>query len=190
MPLSKPAPRTQQHTRTVVCKGYRRDDGLWDIEGHLVDVKDHSITSKERNQGEIPAGEPIHDMALRITIDLDLNIVDAEATMDFTPFQHCKGVTQAYKKLIGVQIKPGFTKVTKTLFSGENGCTHLLELLGPIATAAYQATYQDREKEENWEPGKPLPPVMNTCHTWNQRSPVVQKHWPHFALFDSDNTKA
>ncbi|SFG33168.1 DUF2889 domain-containing protein [Neptunomonas qingdaonensis] len=184
MPLSPAANRILQHTRTVICKGYRREDGLWDIEGHLVDVKDHDITSKERNDGKIPAGEAIHDMALRITIDLDLNIVDAEASMDFTPFQYCKGISEAYKKLIGLQIKPGFTKQTKILFSGENGCTHLLELLGPIATSAYQATYQDREKEDNWTAGNKLPDVMNTCHSWSQKSPVVQKHWPHFAKFD------
>lgn len=184
MPLSQPANRIQQHTRTVTCKGFKREDGLWDIEGHLVDVKDHSIQSKERNNGTIPAGEPIHDMALRITIDLDLNIIDAEASMDFTPFRHCKGITEAYRQLIGVQIKPGFTKVCKDLFSGASGCTHLLELLGPIATAAYQATYQERETEDNWKPGNPLPPVMNTCHTWNQKSPVVREHWPHFSLPD------
>ncbi|SIS75507.1 DUF2889 domain-containing protein [Neptunomonas antarctica] len=184
MPLSPPANRIPQHTRTVICKGYRREDGLWDIEGHLVDVKDHDITSKERNNGLIPAGEAIHDMILRITIDLDLNILDAEASMDSTPFQYCKGISEAYKKLIGLQIKQGFTKVTKTLFGGENGCTHLLELLGPIATSAYQATYQEREKEDSWTAGNPLPAVMNTCHSWSQKGPVVQKHWPHFAKFD------
>lgn len=181
MPLSSPAPRIQQHTRTVTCKGFKRQDGLWDIEGYLVDIKDHDISSKERNNGQIPAGEPIHDMALRITVDLELNILDAEATMDFTPFQHCHAIAPAYKKLIGLQIKPGFTRQTKALFGGIEGCTHLLELLGPIATAAYQATYQERETEENWRPGSPLPAVMNTCHSWSQTSPVVKKHWPHFA---------
>lgn len=187
MPLSPAAPRTTQHSRHVTCKGYLREDGLWDIEGHLIDVKDHAIPSRERNNGQIPAGEPIHDMALRITIDLQLNIVDAEASMDYTPFQHCKGITPAYKKLIGVQIKPGFTRVCKDLFKGEHGCTHLLELLGPIATAAYQATYQERENDEKWRPGNPLPEVMNTCHSWHQRSPIVRKYWPHFALFDDPN---
>lgn len=181
MPLSTPAPRIQQHTRTVVCKGYQRADGNWDIEGHLVDVKDHDISSKERNHGSIPAGEPIHDMALRITVDLDLNILDAEAAMDFTPFAYCKNITEAYKQLIGVQIKPGFTKVCKGLFGGTQGCTHLLELLGPIATAAYQTTYQARETEANWKPGSPVPAIMNSCHSWSRKSPVVNTHWPHFA---------
>ena len=38
MPLPSPAPRTHIHARTVRLDGYRRADGLWDIEGHLTDV--------------------------------------------------------------------------------------------------------------------------------------------------------
>ncbi len=38
MPLSPPAAsREHIHTRVVECRGYRRDDGLWDIEGHITD---------------------------------------------------------------------------------------------------------------------------------------------------------
>jgi hypothetical protein len=184
MPLPTPAKRVQQHTRTVICKGYLREDGLWDIEGHMTDVKDNDMLSKDRTQGLIRAGEFIHDMALRITIDMNLNIVDAVATMDSTPFQHCKEITSSYKQLIGLQIKPGFTKQTKALFAGVSGCTHLLELLGPIATTAFQTTFQARDKAESWEEGSTLPLIMNSCHSWDQKGPVVQQFWPHFAKFD------
>ncbi|MBO6784243.1 MAG: DUF2889 domain-containing protein, partial [Alphaproteobacteria bacterium] len=43
MPLSPPAEREHIHTRTVECAGYRRTDGLWDIEGHLTDVKTYTF---------------------------------------------------------------------------------------------------------------------------------------------------
>lgn len=186
MPLSPPVERVQQHTRTVTCKGYLRQDGLWDIEGHLVDVKDHDIKSHGRASGEIPAGEAIHDMMIRITIDLELNILAAEASMDSTPYQHCKEISQAYKKLVGLQIKPGFTKITKDLFGATNGCTHLLEMLGPLATAAYQATYHVRIDEKEWEPGNPKPAIINTCHGWREDSPVIRKNWPHFSDIGAD----
>ena len=29
MPLSAPVPRTHQHNRDLLFRGYRRDDGLW-----------------------------------------------------------------------------------------------------------------------------------------------------------------
>ena len=54
MPLSSPAERAHIHTRTVECKGYRRSDGLWDIEGRLVDVKSYTFHNNER--GDVPPG--------------------------------------------------------------------------------------------------------------------------------------
>ena len=39
MPLSTSAPRQLMHNRAIECRGYQREDGLWDIEGHLVDTK-------------------------------------------------------------------------------------------------------------------------------------------------------
>ncbi len=37
MPLSPPIGRQHLHTRRVVCQGFFRDDGLWDIEGRITD---------------------------------------------------------------------------------------------------------------------------------------------------------
>jgi hypothetical protein len=50
MPLSSPQPREHFHTRTIDCKGYRRDDGLWDIEGHLEDNKSYGYENNQRGQ--------------------------------------------------------------------------------------------------------------------------------------------
>ena len=181
MPLPPAAERTQQHTRTVTCKGFKRQDGLWDIEGHLTDIKSGPIAIRERNNGIVEAGEPIHDLSIRITIDLELNIVDAVASMDYTPFRICPSIADTYTQLIGIQIAPGFTKKCKELFSGVNGCTHLLELLGPVATTAFQATHQEREARDNWSEGENRPHTLNTCHTFDTRGDVVRKYWPHFA---------
>lgn len=184
MPLPQPTERTLQHTRTVTCKGFKRSDGLWDIEGHLTDIKTAPIEIRERNNGVVEAGEPIHLLELRITIDLDLNIHDAVASMDYTPYQMCPSISDRYKLLIGTRIAPGFTKQCKTLFSGSNGCTHLLELLGPIATTAFQATHPERRDIEGWGEGNKKPHVLDTCHTFDSSGEVVKKYWPNF--YDPD----
>lgn len=183
MPLSQPVSRSLQHTREVICQGYLRDDGLWDIEAHLTDTKTFKMRCIERNDGYIPIGEPLHGMAIRITVDLDLNILDAEASMDFTPFDLCPSIADAYRQLIGLKIESGFTKKTRALFGGVQGCTHLVELLGPLATTAYQATHQARQERDqgNWDAGSEPPPLLNSCHTFDSTGPVVQKYWPHFA---------
>lgn len=180
MPLPPPANRAQQHTRRVICEGYKREDGLWDIEGHLLDTKNFNIELKDRDDGVLPAGEPVHSMAIRLTIDLDLNILDVAASMDATPFRGCPSIADSYKQLIGMQIKPGFTKLTRDMFSGVNGCTHLLELLGPVATTAFQATHHEREALEGWSDGEQKPPMLDTCHTMDSKGSVVQSYWPHF----------
>ncbi|MGB0664081.1 MAG: DUF2889 domain-containing protein [Pontibacterium sp.] len=180
MPLPSPAPRTLQHTRRVTCQGYLREDGLWDIEGHLLDTKSHAMALKEKKDGLLEAGEPLHEMAIRITIDLELNILDVHATMDHTPFKMCPDIALSYKHLIGVQIAPGFTRKVRDMFGGVNGCAHLVELLGPIATTAYQATHQTRAEQNNWSDGGEKPSMLDTCHTMDSRGPIVETYWPHF----------
>lgn len=181
MPLPTPVSRTLQHTRKVICEGYQRDDGLWDIEGHLTDIKSQDMAIRERNNGILTAGEPLHGMSIRITIDLELNIIDAHASMDYTPFRICPSIAKQYRQLIGLQIAPGFNRKIRELFSGTQGCTHLLELLGPIATTAYQATHQQREQQSAMNKTGAPPPMLNSCHAFDSQGSVVEKYWPeHF----------
>ena len=56
MALSPNAAREHLHTRALEFQGYRRDDGLFDIEAHLTDVKSYGF--KNEHRGEIKAGEP------------------------------------------------------------------------------------------------------------------------------------
>ncbi|MCH8002127.1 MAG: DUF2889 domain-containing protein, partial [Proteobacteria bacterium] len=67
MPLPPPVERDHLHTRTMEFRGYRRADGLWDIDARLTDVKTYDFPNEFR--GVIEADEPLHDMWLRVTID-------------------------------------------------------------------------------------------------------------------------
>lgn len=188
MPLSEPkAARELLHTRTVRCYGYEREDGLWDIEGHMTDVKTYSFPNQDRG-GEIQAGEPVHGMWIRLTLDRDLLIHDAEACTDWSPFNLCPEITGRYKKLIGMHIKPGWNLKIRQLFNGIHGCTHLTELLGPIATTAMQTIHPRRRGERQPRPGDlEQPRIINSCHALRSDSPVVQQHWPQF--YTGDDTK-
>ncbi|TCK08935.1 DUF2889 domain-containing protein [Marinobacterium mangrovicola] len=180
MPLSTPTARTLSHTRRVTCHGYKRADGLWDIEAHMIDTKTHDLELYEHENGILPAGEALHEMSIRITVDLDLNILDAEAVMDNHPLRICPSIAERYKLLKGLQIAPGFTRKTKELFGGTSGCTHLLELLGPLATTAFQSTHKEREAAMEESTGSAPPPVLNGCHALAEYSPAVKEHWPQY----------
>lgn len=179
MPLSAPVPRQLLHRRIVQCTGYRREDGLWDIEGQLVDTKAYSFPNEDRG-GVIQAGEPLHEMWIRLTVDDQFQIREVEAHTDAAPFGLCPAITSRYRQLIGARIGPGWSLKLKELFTGVQGCTHMTELLGPVATTFFQTVYGQRYDEEDAKPAadRAAPPVLNTCHALASHSPVVKKRWP------------
>src|SRR6185436_21101796 len=109
MPLSEPVPRKLMHTRAIECKGYEREDGLWDIEAHLADTKTFPHTRRSGDSVRQP-GEPVHDMWIRFTIDLDLKIHDVEARTDEGPYPICGDIAPNFKGLIGITIGAGWRK--------------------------------------------------------------------------------
>ena len=80
MPLSLPVQRQLLHTRAITIQGYVRDDALFDIEAHLVDTKAHAFTNSDR--GEVQPGIPLHEMWLRLTLDIEMEIRAVETSTD------------------------------------------------------------------------------------------------------------
>lgn len=177
MPLSPSAPRQLIHRRQIQCDGYEREDGLWDIEAHMTDVKTYDMQNRDRG-GHIPAGEALHDMWIRLTIDENYLIHDVEAVIDYSPYQICPNVVEQFKALKGHRIAAGFTRLSKELFGKTNGCTHLRELLAPMATTAFQATHKIRHKKLRETGAKPA--ILNTCHAMADDGPVVRDFYPDF----------
>jgi DUF2889 family protein len=176
MPLPEPAAeRYRVHTRTILIEGYKRSDGLFDIEGRLTDTKDHDARMAE---GVRRAGDPIHEMWVRLTIDEDLHIVDACAVTDAMPYaEACARITPDYAKLRGARIGPGFRNKLQALFGGLQGCTHLTELVGTMATGAVQALYGQRSQSRRTE-GKPF--QLDGCHALDTQGAVVARYYPQW----------
>ena len=119
MPLSPPPERELLHSRDIVLRGYRRADGLYDIEAHLTDTKTYG--SANRDRGYIHAGEPIHGMWMRLTVDEQRRIVACEAASDHTPYAICPAAAPNFARLAGLQIKPGFLKEAARRVGGTAG---------------------------------------------------------------------
>ncbi|TDF83801.1 DUF2889 domain-containing protein [Pseudomonas sp. H9] len=169
--------RRQLHTRQVSCTGYLRDDGLIDIEGRLLDTKANDHQSVERM---IPAGEPCHLMHLRLTVDLDFVIREVKAVTEAAPLSGCNQITPAYQALVGLRIGPGFTRQVNLRVGGVRGCTHLTELLGPMATTLFQtasglrrqAELERAAREPGFDPAQPF--FIGTCHTFHPEGEAAQ----------------
>ena len=105
MPLSPPVGRQHLHTRRVVCQGFFRDDGLWDIEGRITDEKTYDHANEWR--GALKPGDFIHDMSIRLTVDNKFTIVDVDAVTDKSPYRVCGDIAPDFRKLIGLTIGGG-----------------------------------------------------------------------------------
>lgn len=174
MPLPEPgAKREPLHRRTIEIVGYRREDGLYDIEGRLLDRKDVEFPVGGRRK---PPGEPVHEMWLRITIDRELRIVGAAASTDAMPYTgSCDRIIPDYGKLIGLCIGPGYLRRVKELLGGVRGCTHLTELAGSLATAAFQ-TFAGQGLAS---PDR-RPPQLDSCHALDSHGRTVAQYYPRW----------
>ncbi len=182
MPLSPPVPRRAlRHTRAIQVQSFVRDDGLWDIDAHITDIKTYDVTLAS---GLRPAGMPLHDLSLRLTIDLELNIVDAEASSDAVPYAgYCDTIGPAYRQLIGLNLLKGFRHALKDRLHGVLGCTHLTELAQILPTAALQAYANDVLKTRDGNGHDLLqhkPFQLDKCHALRTDGPGVVKYYPRW----------
>jgi hypothetical protein len=174
--LPPPAERERLHTRRYEFGGYRRSDGLWDIEGHMTDSKTYAF--QNRHRGEVQAGEALHDMWIRLTIDEELVVHDSEAATAAGPFAVCPAIAPNFKRMIGVRLGRGWRQTVRERLSGVEGCTHLMEMLLAMATVAYQSLYPvlAKKAQENPRPGKP--PLIDSCHAFKSDGEIVKTQWP------------
>jgi hypothetical protein len=175
MPLSSAAvDRSRLHVRAVTYEGYRRSDDLFDIEGHLTDVKDHDYTLLT---GVRRAGEPVHDMWIRLTIGRDYLIRAIEVRTDEMPYPGaCDLITPAYDKLVGASLLHGFRRTLQDTMGGVRGCSHLTELLSHAPTAAIQMFAGLRREIE----GDERPFQLDRCHALETTTDTVRRYYPRW----------
>ena len=178
MPLSEPAAREPMHTRRIVMDGYQRADGQFDIDCHMTDTKPYGFGNEDR--GWIPPGEPLHEMFMRMTVDVDLLITGFEATTDYSPYAICPEVAPNFARLVGLRISRGFVRAAAERVGGTHGCTHLRELLQQMATVAFQTTYTARAARDAAGVTPSRPALLNTCYAYASDSPAVRARWPDY----------
>lgn len=168
------------HRREIDLRGYRRADGLFDIEAHLVDTKSYGFEQEER--GWMEPGSQLHGMWIRLTIDEEMVIQACEAASDHTPYAVCPQAAPNFARLAGLKIGAGFNRAVNERVGGVLGCTHLREVLAQMATVAFQTLYPVRlarqQARETAGAPRERPSILGTCLAYAPGSPVVQARWP------------
>ena len=186
MPLSPAVAREAIHNRSYDFHGYRREDGLWDIEGRILDTKTYAFENAHR--GTVEAGDPVHQMQVRLTLNDGFEVVDCEAATLNGPFDICPAIAPNFKRLIGLKVGPGWRAAVRKQVGGAEGCTHIVEMIFAMATVAYQTMVPVLMRERGSRPGEEdkdkRPALLNSCHAFASDGEIARRSWPKFYTGD------
>jgi hypothetical protein len=174
MPLPPPdCPREASHQRSITIRAFARSDGLWDIEGQLTDAWTEPVPMAS---GMLPAGEPMHSMWLRLTVDRSATIVAALAVTDAGPYgSACGTIAPDYGQLVGVRVARGYRDAIRRLFGRTAGCTHMNELAGAMGSAVLQAMWQELTQNSDEKPFS-----IDGCHALKSSGAQVAQFFPRW----------
>jgi hypothetical protein len=132
------------------------------------------------------AGDPVHDMVLRVTIDTRLNIVDANAESRWVPYPgYCDTIGPDYRKLIGLNLLQDFRRHVQGRLGGAHGCTHVTELATILPTAAVQAfageVFKTRDAAHaGHRQDEKMPWQLDRCHALRIDGAAVARFYPRW----------
>ncbi|MBX3622416.1 MAG: DUF2889 domain-containing protein [Rhizobacter sp.] len=179
MPLPAAAPERQlKHTRRIEVQVFARGNGLWEVDALISDIKtrDTELAGRIRK-----AGEPIHDMLLRLVIDQQFNVLEAGSETRAMPYPGaCNDHGDAYAALVGLNLMRGFRRAVHERLGGVEGCTHLTELTQVLPTAVVQAFAGDVINTRGDAPDAPQPFQLDRCHALRTDGPTVRVHYPRW----------
>lgn len=177
MPLPPPtAPRQRRHCRSIQLHGYKREDGLWDLEAWMTDTKDHDYPL---STGLRQAGEAIHHMGLRVTVDRHFQILDAQGVTEAAPYgEHCRAIVPEYRHLVGLNLFQDFRRALRQRLGGVAGCSHLTELAMVLPTVALQTFASETQDNEDHDGRQPY--QLDRCHALETSSEAVRRYYPRW----------
>jgi hypothetical protein len=176
--MAEPFVLTEIHHRQIDLRFYRGSDGLYEIVGRLIDTKSLPFRRQLASE-DMPAGSRLHNISVHVVIDEQMLVIDASAKMDTTPFEVCAGATGSLQSLKGVQIGAGWNRTVRERLGGAISCTHIVELLGPMATTAFQGLAPQRLLKMNASGGdRQRREKVDSCYAYGAHREVVARLWP------------
>lgn len=169
--------RREIHHRQLDLRFFERSDGLFEVEGRLVDRKTRPFRRLLQDQ-DTPAGTPLHDIVVRLVVDENLLVHDASATLAASPFDVCRGAANTLAPLKGLSIGSGWNKRVRELLGGSASCTHIKELLGPMATTVHQGLAPQRLVRMSQQGNQEHRAKIDSCYAYASHREVVARLWP------------
>lgn len=174
-PLQK---RERIHSRTITVNTYEIDDSSLLVEGDLVDERFFPSFYYSRSEFLDPG--IVHDIRVEMKVKLPrLEVTEVRAQMRKIPISDCLGVESSAEKIVGIRIKPGFSRDLKARLGGTAGCLHMTTLIYHMGAAAVQGMWAwfSRKREGgstrslDYDPGI----LKDSCWLWRENGPFFEK---------------
>jgi hypothetical protein len=171
--------REELHFRCIEMRGFRRADGLYEVEGWVTDRKSSNFTAPGGGM-TVKAGDPIHDMGLILTFDDDLIVHDIQTRTTKAPYAECPAGGDALRALKGARIASGWGREVRNRLERSRSCTHLVELLIPLGTTALQTLGAVRTSFGEVADVNGRPVKIDSCYSYRAAGQVVLRRWPEW----------
>ena len=170
--------RQPKHRRSIDVQIYARGNGLWEVDAHITDVRSRETRMAT---GMLPAGEPIHDMLLRLVVDERFNVIEAGAQTSAMPYPgECNSYGDLYGRLVGLNLMKGFRHAVRERLGGVQGCTHITELTQVLPTAVVQAFAGEVLDTRGDSVDSTQPFQIDRCHALRADGPAVKTYYPRW----------
>jgi hypothetical protein len=170
--------REELHFRRIDMRGYRRSDGLYEVEGRVVDRKPQDFQAVGGRA--VPANAPVHDMGVRLAFDDEMTVREVMTFTDAAPYLDCPGGGAALQALKGLRMTSGWSREVRNRIGSASSCTHLVELLIPLATTAFQSLSALRRGRPDRLDAAGRPTKIDSCYAYAAERDLVRRRWPEF----------
>lgn len=180
-PMALPTAASERqltHRRSIDVQVFARGNGLWEVDARIRDVRQHDTRMAT---GMLPAGQPIHDMLLRLVVDETFNIVEAGAETYSMPYpDQCDAYGDVYGRLVGLNLMRGFRQAVKERVGGALACTHITELTHVLPTAVVQAFAGEVLDIRGDGADSQQPFQIDRCHALRSDGQAVKTYYPRW----------
>ena len=166
------------HSRILDFNTYPLDEERVIVAGTL---KDERFVPFYDDVGHRAKEGVIHEMVLYLLIGgMPLMILEADAEMPHVPRELCTETRESIRRIVGLEIKSGFSEKVHKLIGNVEGCAHLTHLLVVMVQAALHGYWAHKMSKPRPVPRslneiEGLPYLVNSCRLWREDGPILHE---------------
>ena len=177
MSTKKPEYDKPIHSRQLTLSTHHVDEKSIIVKGRLVDDRFVCVFDAA---GEFKKPGVVHHIEVDLHVTANpLILTGVNARMIQVPMDECRSTLDNLPKLVGLEVKSGFSRSVKSLVGGKDGCNHLAQLIVALGQEIVSGWLTQKRQEKH-----PLPEnvdnfqdkdyIFDSCRMWSKHGARYQ----------------